>query len=157
MTQAIIKLCLMSLLFISFGSAHGASELEKFQKAIRAQYDLKEQAFADNDPKPILEKFYTSDVLSVGPDGFSHEGTEGIRPVYENPDIIGGKVYIESYKSKVSGKLGWDWVNFHVHPADPAASPFTFKLLFLWEKIKGKWMSQGEMYVVGEFDLTESE
>ncbi|MCY4361250.1 MAG: nuclear transport factor 2 family protein [Gammaproteobacteria bacterium] len=142
------------LLSVTGTAAAADNELEAFKKAIRAKYDLKEMAFANNDPKPILEKFYTGDVLSVGPDGVSHEGTEGIRPVYENPDIIGGNVKIESYKTQVSGNSGWDWVNFHVNPADPAAEPFTFKMLFLWEKIEGEWMSQGEMYVVGEFDTS---
>lgn len=32
------------------------------------------------------------------------------------------------------------------------AEPSTFKMLFLREKVNGEWMSQGEMYVVGEFD-----
>jgi hypothetical protein len=135
--------------------AADSKKLDAFKKAIRAKYDMKEQAFANNDPKPILEKFYTADVMSVGPDGSTHRGTEGIRPVYENPDIIGGKVYIESYNTHVNGKAGWDWVNFYVYPADPAVAPFTFKMLFLWEKIKGEWMSQGEMYVMGKFDLTD--
>lgn len=125
-------------------------ELEAFRKAIRAKYDLKEQAFANNDPQPILEKFYTSDVMSVGPDGVVHAGTEGIRPVYEA--VIGGKVYVRSYKTHVNGNAGWDWVNFHVYPAEPEVAPFTFKMLFLWEKIKGEWMSKGEMFVPGEFD-----
>ena len=153
MNKNILTLVVTAILLSLTGTAAAVdNQLEAFKKAIRAKYDLKEMAFANNDPKPILEKFYTSDVLSVGPDGVSHEGTEGIRPVYENPDIIGGKVKIESYKTQVSGNSGWDWVNFHVSPPDPAAEPFTFKMLFLWEKINGEWMSQGEMYVVGEFD-----
>ena len=152
-----LKIMFVLLLLAQVGVVSAADrKLEAFKKAIRAKYDLKEQAFADNNPKPILEKFYTGEVLSVGPDGVSHEGTEGIRPVYENPDIISGKVYIESYKTQVSGNSGWDWVNFHLHPADPSMAPFTFKMLFLWEKIKGEWMSQGEMYVVGEFDTSVS-
>ena len=34
------------------------------------------------------------------------------------------------------------------------AEPFTFKMLFLWERIDGEWWSHGEMYVLGEFDLS---
>ena len=45
------------------------NELDEFKQAIRAKYDLKEQAFADNDPEPILAQFYTSDAISSGPDG----------------------------------------------------------------------------------------
>lgn len=153
MSKNILTFVATIILLSVAGTAAGADkQLEAFKKAIRAKYDLKEMAFANNDPKPILEKFYTSDVLSVGPDGVSHEGTEGIRPVYENPDIIGGNVKIVSYKTRVNGDSGWDWVNFHVTPAAPDAAPFTFKMLFLWEKINGEWMSQGEMYVLGEFD-----
>lgn len=156
MKKVILRILAVTVLVSLTGNVVAADrKLEAFKKAIRAKYDMKEQAFANNDPKPILEKFYTNNVLSIGPDGVSHEGTEGIRPVYENPDIIGGTVYIESYKTEVSGNSGWDWVNFHVHPADPGMAPFTFKMLFLWEKIKGEWMSQGEMYVVGEFDTSK--
>jgi hypothetical protein len=41
-------------------------ELAAFKKAIRSKYDLKERAFAAHDPAPILEHFYTADVISVG-------------------------------------------------------------------------------------------
>ncbi len=155
MNKIIAGICLTILCCLQLNVALAADKkLDAFKKAIRAKYDMKEQAFANDDPNPILEKFYTADVLSVGPDGSSHEGTEGIRPVYESPEVIGGNVFIESYKTAVSGNSGWDWVNFHVYPGDPSVAPFTFKMLFLWEKIKGEWMSQGEMYVMGEFDTS---
>jgi ketosteroid isomerase-like protein len=150
-TAAII-LSVLCCLQVNVGFA-ADKKLDAFKKAIRAKYDMKEQAFANNDPSYILEKFYTGDVVSVGPDGFVHAGTEGIRPVYEEV-VPSSKVYIESYKTHVNGNLGWDWANFHVHVDDPAVAPFTFKMLFLWEKIKGEWMSQGEMYVMGEFDTS---
>lgn len=125
------------------------NELDEFKQAIRAKYDLKEQAFADNDPEPILAQFYTSDAISSGPDGTTHFGIEELRHVYE--EVIGANVRVESFHTYVNGDAGWDWVNFHVDAADEGEEPFTFKMLFLWEKIDDAWWSKGEMYTMGEF------
>ena len=127
----------------------GTNELNEFKQAIRAKYDLKEQAFADNDPEPILEQFYTSDAISSGPDGTTHFGIGELRHVYE--EVIGATVRVESFHTHVNGDAGWDWVNFHVNPADEGEEPFTLKMLFLWERIDGEWWSKGEMYTMGAF------
>ncbi|MEP1469863.1 MAG: nuclear transport factor 2 family protein [Halieaceae bacterium] len=132
--------------------ASETTETAAFNSAIRAKYDMKEAAFAANDPEPILTRFYHPDVISTGPDGSTHVGRAEIRPVYE--EVIGGDVRIESYQSFVRGDAGWDWVNFHVTPpAESGEAPFTFKMLFLWEQEDGEWWSHGEMYVVGEFPI----
>lgn len=124
-----------------------------FEREIRAKYDMKEAAFAANNPEPILNQFYHPDVVSTGPDGETHIGRDQLRPIYE--EIIGATVKIESYRSLVNGDAGWDWVNFHVTPpAESGQAPFTFKMLFLWERVNGEWMSHGEMYVEGAFDLS---
>ena len=128
----------------------GTNELDEFKQAIRAKYDLKEQAFAADDPEPILEQFYTSDAISSGPDGTTHFGIEELRHVYE--EVIGATVRVESFHTHVNGNAGWDWVNFHVVPAEEGAEAFTFKMLFLWEKIDGEWWSKGEMYTIGAFE-----
>ena len=143
-------LCVLAMCGISACAMDdGTNELDEFKQAIRAKYDLKEQAFADNDPEPILEQFYTSDAISSGPDGTTHFGIEELRHVYE--EVIGATVRVESFHTYVNGNAGWDWVNFHVNPADEGEEPFTLKMLFLWEKIDGAWWSKGEMYTIGAF------
>ncbi len=128
------------------------SELTEFKQAIRAKYDLKELAFKNNDVEPILTRFYHADAISTDPEGKTKIGTSELRPVYE--EVIGSLVKIESYKTFASGNAGWDWVNFHVSfPPGVDEQPFTFKMLFLWEKIDGEWWSQGEMYVMGAFEI----
>ena len=127
-------------------------ELAQFKAAIRQKYDMKEQAFEDNDPEPILTRFYSNRAISTDNEGKTKVGREELRAVYE--EVIGATVQIESYDTFVNGDAGWDWVNFHVTlPAEAKVEPFTFKMLFLWERIDGEWWSHGEMYVLGEFDI----
>ena len=143
-------LLIFTLIFPLSASA-GDTQMKEFQTQIRAKYDMKEAAFAANDPEPILTRFYHPDVVSTGPDGITHLGREGLRPVYN--EIIGSDVRIESYRTFVAGDAGWDWVNFHVTPpAEANQAPFTFKLLFLWARENGEWWSHGEMYVIGKFE-----
>ena len=128
------------------------AELAAFKQAIRAKYDMKEQAFRDNDPEPILTRFYSEQAISTDNEGKTKVGTEELRPVYE--EVIGALVRIESFDTFVNGDAGWDWVNFHVSfPPEAEMDPFTFKMLFLWERIDGEWWSHGEMYVLGEFEI----
>lgn len=128
------------------------AELAVFKQAIRAKYDMKEQAFRDNDPEPILTRFYSESVISTDNEGKTHVGREELAPIYD--EVIGALVRVESYNTFVNGDAGWDWVNFHVNfPPGVDVEPFTFKMLFLWERIEGEWWSHGEMYVLGEFDI----
>ena len=129
-------------------------ELAAFKAAIRAKYDMKEQAFRDNDPEPILTQFYSPNAISTDNEGKTKIGTAELRPVYE--EVIGALVEVESFNTFVNGDAGWDWVNFHVSfPPEVEIEPFTFKMLFLWERIDGEWWSHGEMYVLGEFDIQD--
>jgi hypothetical protein len=130
------------------------AELAAFKIAIRAKYDMKEQAFRDNDPEPILTRFYSEDVISTDNEGHTKIGRAELRPVYE--EVIGAFVKVESFNTFVNGDAGWDWVNFHVSfPPEAEMEAFTFKMLFLWERIDGEWWSHGEMYVLGEFDTLQ--
>ncbi|MCY3752023.1 MAG: hypothetical protein OXG54_11580, partial [Gammaproteobacteria bacterium] len=49
------------MLLSSCSTADPGAELAAFKEAIRVKYDLKEQAFSDNDPMPIVDRFYTED------------------------------------------------------------------------------------------------
>ena len=127
-----------------------AEELTAFQAAIRIKYDMKEAAFAANDIEPIINRFYSDKAISTGPDGTTKIGREELRPVYE--EVIGGNVRIESFNTVVEGDTGWDWANFYVTPPpESGEAPFSFKMLFLWQRENGEWWSHGEMYVVGRF------
>jgi len=153
MSKKLSSLILFSLCLLQLNVSLAAdAELGAFKEAIRAKYDIKEQAFANNDPEPILNQFYSADVISTDFEGNTHVGTQGIRPVYENPMVIGGTVKVESFYPHVNGNTGWDWANFHVTPGDPKEKPFTLKILFLWEKINGEWWCKGDMYTFGKFE-----
>ena len=130
-----------------FAIADSVAELDAFKKAIRAKYDLKEKAFRDNDPLPIVNQFYTEDVVSTGP-GTYIKGRPALLEQYKKH--IADTVRIESVHAHVNGDAGWDWANFYVTPADPAAEPFALAILFLWEKRDGEWWSPGEMFIVEE-------
>lgn len=142
---------LLAALIIPGAVPAADTELAAFREATRALYDLKEQAFADDDPEPILTRFYSADVISTDLEGNTHMGTAGLRPLYEQV-VTTGTVKVESVHPHVNGNMGWDWANFHVTPDDPAEAPFTFKILFLWERVDGQWICKGDMYVMGRFE-----
>ncbi|MEM1111697.1 MAG: nuclear transport factor 2 family protein [Pseudomonadota bacterium] len=145
-----LRALLIALAAIGLVAGQTQADSESFSMQTRAKYDMKEAAFAKNDVEPILTRFYHRSVISTGPDGTTHEGLDTLRSVYE--EVIGSDVEIESYQSFVRGNAGWDWVNFHVRPPlESGEAPFTFKMLFLWERVDGEWWSHGEMYVPGEF------
>ena len=129
-------------------AAPDSAALRAFKRAIRAQYDLKEKAFAAHDAETIVTKFYTPDVISVGEGEGVFVGRDAIRPLYLQV-VRDNRVRIESMHTFVDGNAGWDWADFHVMPA--ADKPFTFAILFLWAKIDGKWMCKGDFFIKGSF------
>ncbi len=127
-----------------------AAELMAFKQAIRAQYDLKERAFARHDAETIVTRFYAPDVISVGQGEGIFIGRDQIRPLYE--DVVrNNKVKIESVHTYVNGDAGWDWADFHVFPTDGKTAPFTFAILFLWTRIEGRWICKGDYFMTGSF------
>jgi ketosteroid isomerase-like protein len=130
------------------GAADESAELAAFKQAIRAKYDMKEKAFRERDGETIVTRFYASDVVSMGEGSPLHRGRDELRKVYTSPEVINSEVRIASFHTHVNGNAGWDWADFHVAPADESAAPFTFKILFLWERIDGEWWCKGDMYLV---------
>lgn len=124
--------------------------LAAFKKDIRVLYDLKEKAFADADAAAIVNHFYTADAVTVGPDGKATSGRAGFLENYK-PLVSKYNVRVESILTYLQGDAGWDWANFHITSKDGSEPPFSFIILFLWNKVDGKWASPGDMYVVGQF------
>ena len=158
--SCVLAVILYFISVLSFLSVSGCapereeSEIDSFKMAIRAKYDLKEEAFRKNEVAPILTKFYSENVISTDKDGNTHIGRDALEPIYE--EVIVADVRIEPFNTFVKGDAGWDWVNFYVtFPPEMEVAPFTFKMLFLWERVGGEWWSNGEMYVLGEFDLND--
>ena len=143
---------LIWLLFSPYLRAEEATALADFRAAIDVKYTLKEAAFAAADATPIIENFYTDDVIATDNEGKTLFGRAEIRPLYEGL-VQDFNVSVESVHTYVNGNAGWDWANFHVVPKDPQAEGFSFKILFLWERIDGEWWCKGDMYVLGAFDV----
>ena len=147
----------VGLLAGTCASAADSTALVEFKQAIRAKYDMKEKAFRDRDGETIVTRFYADDVVSAGEGSPLHRGRDELRKLYQTPEVINSEVRIVSFETHVNGNAGWDWADFHVTPADPAAAPFTFKILFLWERIDGEWWCKGDMYVVDKTAATASD
>ena len=133
----------------AFAGAADDAALVAFQQAIRAKYDLKEKAFAAHDPDTIIERFYSADVISMGEGGSIVRGRKALRKEYvEVTQTHPNRVKVESFATREPGDLGWDWADFDVTPEDTTVAPFTFKILFLWERRNGEWVCTGDMFVV---------
>ena len=140
---------------LSLGLASGVSsarenpELEAFKEAIRVKYDKKVQGFAENDGDLVVDSIYSTDAMTVYPDGTAVIGRENLRPIYHET-VTKSTVRIESVITHVEGDTGWDWTNFYVNPADREKEDFVFIVLFLWEKRDGEWWVTSDMFVKGE-------
>src|SRR5882672_9531280 len=131
-------------------SPSDAAALAAFKKAIRQKYDMKEKAFAGHDSEIIVTHFYTRDAISAGQGFGIFVGRDELRPMFAK-DVTLYKVKINSVHTIVRGDAGWDWVDFGVVPLDTKEKPFMLAMLFLWTKIDGEWMCQGDFYINGSF------
>jgi hypothetical protein len=136
-------------------AAESAANIAAFKAAIRAKYDLKEAAFKAHDPNPIVNKFYSADAISVGPGEGWTRGREQLLEVYKQH--MTSTVRIESIHTHLDGNSGLDWANFYITPDDKNTKPFSFRILFLWEKRDGEWWCIGDSFSIGKFDPKEKD
>lgn len=128
-----------------------------FKKAIRAQYDLKEKAWAAGDAKGLVTGFYAPTAFTAGEGEPTHfpVGTAQFLEIYKTYLADTTKVRIESVHSYVNGNMGWDWTNFYADVKPEKVKdypPSPVRILFLWEKIDGKWMCTGDVVLLGKFE-----
>jgi ketosteroid isomerase-like protein len=130
-------------------SAGGAAVAE-FRRQVDALYRMKEAAFARDDADTIVDRFYTRDAITFGPEGKPVIGREAFRDEYRNVVKI-ANVKVEPVATHVGTDAAWEWVNFRAFPKDKTQKPFTFIMLFVFAKKDGHWVSGGDAYTVGEF------
>jgi ketosteroid isomerase-like protein len=137
-------------IFAQAAAAGDGDALARFKAAIRAKYDMKERAFAAGDAEAIVNGFYTEDAVSAGDGEGTQVGRAEFLPLYKS--VVGfNHIRVVSFATHVNGDAGWDFADFHVTPVDTKQAPFTFKMLFLWERRGGAWVCPGELYFKGSF------
>jgi len=135
------------------------AELAAFKKAIRAQYDLKEKAWAAQDYKTLVTGFYSPQAFTAaeGEPKFYAQGREQFLELYKTYVADTTQIRIESVHTYVNGNMGWDWTNFHANVKPEKVKdypPSPVRILFIWEKIAGKWVCSGDVVLLGTFDTT---
>lgn len=158
MKHAILKTMTATVLMLGAASHtlaatinENSAELRDFKRAIEAQYRLKERAFAARDAETIVTKFYTADAITTGEGEDVAVGREQFRTMYKQL-VQDYDVKVKSFYTYVDGKTGWDWADFYVTPRKPDEKPFTFKIAFMWVKVKGQWLCNADMFFKGSFD-----
>lgn len=138
-------------------------ELAAFKEAIGKKYAVKVQAFKEAKAEPIVTKFYGPDVISVSADpkdpAKPHvtQGREAFRKQYTEAFKGNGPtdIKIESVKTYVNGNAGWDLTNFIINPNGKSGESLEkggrmdMVILFLWTKVNGEWMANGEAFIPG--------
>lgn len=136
--------------------AKPSAELTAFKKAIRQQYDLKEKAWAAGDYKTLVTGFYARNAFTAfegDPEHFS-VGRTAFLEMYKTYVQDTTKVRMESVHTHVNGNMGWDWTNFYADVKPEKVKdypPSPVRILFMWEKIDGKWMCTGDVVLLGQF------
>ncbi|MHA3791385.1 nuclear transport factor 2 family protein [Sphingomonas sp. YL-JM2C] len=127
-----------------------AADVAEFRSQVDALYRMKEAAFARDDADTIVDRFYTRDSITFGPDGKPVIGRDAFRDEYRNIVKI-ANVKVEPIATHVGADAAWEWANFRAFPKDKSQKPFTFIMLFVFAKKDGQWVSGGDAYTVGEF------
>jgi hypothetical protein len=125
-------------------------ELIAFKEAIDARHADLTAAFERGDSTIIGNGVFHGDAWMVG-DGDDNTtiGGKGISDVFAN--FVGKYQWqSESLRYGVSGSIGYDFANAVMRPVEEG-DVLTFKLLFIWEKVDGKWVATGQMYVTGNY------
>ena len=133
------------------------AELGAFKKAIRSQYDLKEKAWAAKYYKGLVTGFYSPQAFTAaeGEPKFFAQGTVQFLELYKTYLADTNRIRIESVHTYVNGNMGWDWTNFHADVKPEKVKdypPSPVRILFVWEKINGKWLCAGDVVLLGVFD-----
>jgi ketosteroid isomerase-like protein len=131
------------------------ADLKAFKAAIRSQYDAAEQAYNNKDADSLVKNLYAEDVVIVPPGNGLSIGRAQATAGYKAH--LGGKAKIVSFKTHLNGNIGIDWANMYVTPDDAAAKPDVFKMLVVWEKRGGKWVSISNMFGPGAYPIADSD
>lgn len=122
---------------------------------IRALYDLQEKALTSGDVEWLVTRFFTPDAVSAG-EGDPHAavGTRQLRDDYREFASDLASVKIESVRTVIHGRSGWDWANLYFVPKPGHADkhpPSPMRMLFLWSKRQGHWRCGGVLFLQGRF------
>lgn len=134
-----------------------SAALNAFKRAIRAQYDLKERAWAAQDHKALVTGFYSPSAFTAaeGEPKFFAQGRAQFLELYKTFVADTTKIRIESVHTYVNGNMGWDWTNFYADVKPEKVKdypPSPVRILFVWEKIGGKWVCAGDVVLLGTFE-----
>jgi ketosteroid isomerase-like protein len=169
MRQALAKLVMGTVTAVAVSAAVPAmaqvraaqaptgAELAAFKRAIRAQYDLKEKAWAARDHQRLVTGFYSPQAFTAaeGEPKFYAQGRAAFLELYKTYVADTTKIRIESVHTHVNGNMGWDWTNFHADVKPEKVKdypPSPVRILFVWEKINGQWVCSGDVVLLGSFD-----
>lgn len=141
-----LPLIAMGLALGSAGSFAGTTA-----ETIAAKYQLSEKAFAENDVQALVEQFYADDVYVVGEGSKAVVGITDLTPVLKQLVEGASKIEMSSeYADYKSEDTVYDFVNYHVYPAD-GSEDFNVRSLLVWKKIKGDWRVSADMYTFGQY------
>ena len=116
-------------------------EQRGFTVALRRQYRIHCEAMACGDVERLLS-FFTEDAVWMGSGWPTRCGKGDLRALFQQ--VAGtAEVRCESLCACVSGSAGWNFVDYFVHPKDPAVTPWVFRTVFAWIHRDAQWVCTG--------------